>query len=237
MRDRDVASQGLWDDRRRGSSPFAGGSPCRIQRPPRAAIARGQHSSASWVPPSFSNPIYKLTGMRPRNQAERLGNGESRSTCALGVCGGSGSGTRRRGAHAELGSLLLPAHRRAEMEVSARPGAIRGGALRQVRAVDGPARQLRLAIHWACRPARTTTQRLLYELDAFIARARHYGAESSFFDSRCCLPTLLESGAAQGVFRLGPTLTIARGRAMADGLGLRCGGPPRPRQRRGRADL
>lgn len=96
---------------------------------------------------------------------------------------------------------------------------------RQVRAVDGPARQLRLAIHLGVPTGPDDDDsRLLYELDAFIGSSPAFRVlSSSFFDRQVLLyQNLLESGAAQGVFRLGTDAdALARGLvAMEDGLGL-----------------
>lgn len=96
---------------------------------------------------------------------------------------------------------------------------------RQVRALDGPARQLRLAIHLGVPTGPDDEDsRLLYELDAFVGSSPAFRVlSSSFFDRQVLLyQHLLESGAAQGVFRLGTDAdALARGLvAMEDGLGL-----------------
>jgi AcrR family transcriptional regulator len=96
---------------------------------------------------------------------------------------------------------------------------------RQVRAVNGAARQLRLAIHLGVPTGPDDDDsRLLYELDAFIGSSPAFRVlSSSFFDRQVLLyQHLLESGAAQGVFRLGTDAdALARGLvAMEDGLGL-----------------
>jgi AcrR family transcriptional regulator len=96
---------------------------------------------------------------------------------------------------------------------------------RQVRALDGPARQLRLAIHLGVPTGPDDEDsRLLYELDAFIGSSPAFRVlSSSFFDRQVLLyQHVLESGAAQGVFRLATDPdALARGLvAMEDGLGL-----------------
>jgi AcrR family transcriptional regulator len=96
---------------------------------------------------------------------------------------------------------------------------------RQVRAVNGAARQLRLAIHLGVPTGPDDDDsRLLYELDAFIGSSPAFRVlSSSFFDRQVLLyQHLLESGVAQGVFRLGTDAdALARGLvAMEDGLGL-----------------
>jgi AcrR family transcriptional regulator len=96
---------------------------------------------------------------------------------------------------------------------------------RQVRALEDPARQLRLAIHLGVPTGPDDDDsRLLYELDAFIGSSPAFRIlSSSFFDRQVLLyQQLLDSGAAQGLFRL-PTDadSLARGLvAMEDGLGL-----------------
>jgi AcrR family transcriptional regulator len=96
---------------------------------------------------------------------------------------------------------------------------------RQVRALDGPARQLRLAIHLGVPTGPDDEDsRLLYELDAFTGTSPAFAImTSSFFDRQALLyQYVLESGAARGIFTLArPAETIARGLvALEDGLGL-----------------
>jgi AcrR family transcriptional regulator len=96
---------------------------------------------------------------------------------------------------------------------------------RQVRALDGPARQLRLAIHLGVPTGPDDEDsRLLYELDAFIGSSPAFRVlSSSFFDRQVVLyQYVLESGRSQGLFRLGADAdSLARGLvAMEDGLGL-----------------
>ena len=96
---------------------------------------------------------------------------------------------------------------------------------RRVRALDDPARQLRLAIHLGVPTGPDDEEsRLLYELDAFIGSSPAFRVlSSSFFDRQVLLyQQVLESGAAQGLFRLAADVdALARGLvAMEDGLGL-----------------
>jgi AcrR family transcriptional regulator len=95
----------------------------------------------------------------------------------------------------------------------------------QVRRLDDPARQLRLAIHLGVPTGPDDDDsRLLYELDAFTGTSRAFAVmSSSFFDRQAMLyEHVLESGAAQGTFTLAaPAGTIARSVvALEDGLGL-----------------
>jgi AcrR family transcriptional regulator len=96
---------------------------------------------------------------------------------------------------------------------------------RQVRELDDPARQLRLAIHLGVPTGPDDDEsRLLYELDAFVGSSPAFRVlSSSFFDRQVLLyQHVLESGAARGVFELtGDADSLARGLvAMEDGLGL-----------------
>jgi AcrR family transcriptional regulator len=96
---------------------------------------------------------------------------------------------------------------------------------RQVRELDDPARQLRLAIHLGVPTGPDDDEsRLLYELDAFVGSSPAFRIlSSSFFDRQVLLyQHVLESGAARGVFELtGDADSLARGLvAMEDGLGL-----------------
>jgi AcrR family transcriptional regulator len=95
-----------------------------------------------------------------------------------------------------------------------------------VRAVEDPARQLRLAIHLGVPTGPDDEDsRLLYELDAFTGTSPAFSVMStSFFDRQAALyEYVLETGAARGFFSLReiPAATIARGLvALEDGLGL-----------------
>ena len=96
---------------------------------------------------------------------------------------------------------------------------------RQVRTLDDPARQLRLAIHLGVPTGPDDEDsRLLYELDAFTGTSQAFAVmSSSFFDRQAMLyEYILDSGAARGDFTLAaPAATIARGIvALEDGLGL-----------------
>jgi AcrR family transcriptional regulator len=96
---------------------------------------------------------------------------------------------------------------------------------RQVRELDDPARQLRLAIHLGVPTGPDDDEsRLLYELDAFVGSSPAFRVlSSSFFDRQVLLyQHVLESGAARGVFELtGDADSLARGLvAIEDGLGL-----------------
>jgi AcrR family transcriptional regulator len=96
---------------------------------------------------------------------------------------------------------------------------------RQVRALDDPVRQLRLAIHLGVPTGPDDEEsRLLYELDAFVGSSQAFRVlSSSFFDRQVMLyQRVLEAGAAQELFRLGSDAdSLARGLvAMEDGLGL-----------------
>jgi AcrR family transcriptional regulator len=95
----------------------------------------------------------------------------------------------------------------------------------QVRRLDDPARQLRLAIRLGVPTGPDDEDsRLLYELDAFTGTSPAFAImTSSFFDRQALLyQYVLESGAARGIFTLArPAETIARGLvALEDGLGL-----------------
>jgi AcrR family transcriptional regulator len=95
----------------------------------------------------------------------------------------------------------------------------------QVRRLEDPVRQLRLAIRLGVPTGPDDEDsRLLYELDAFTGTSPAFAImTSSFFDRQALLyQYVLESGAARGVFTLAsPAETIARGLvALEDGLGL-----------------
>ena len=95
----------------------------------------------------------------------------------------------------------------------------------RVRALDDPARQLRLAIHLGVPTGPDDEEsRLLYELDAFVGSSPAFRVlSSSFFDRQVLLyQHVLETGAAAKAFELAaPADSLARGIvAMEDGLGL-----------------
>jgi AcrR family transcriptional regulator len=96
---------------------------------------------------------------------------------------------------------------------------------RQVRELDDPVAQLRLAIRLGVPTGPDDEEsRLLYELDAFVGSSPAFRVLSSaFFDRQVALyEHVLESGVARGVFELAaPAAALARGIvAMEDGLGL-----------------
>jgi AcrR family transcriptional regulator len=96
---------------------------------------------------------------------------------------------------------------------------------RQVRTLDDPLSQLRLAIHLGVPTGPDDEEsRLLYELDAFVGSSPAFRVlSSSFFDRQVLLyQHVLETGAARGAFSLAaPADSLARGLvAMEDGLGL-----------------
>ena len=95
----------------------------------------------------------------------------------------------------------------------------------QVRALDDPVAQLRLAISLGVPTGPDDEDsRLLYELDAFVGSSPAFRVLSSaFFDRQVALyEHVLDGGAARGAFDLaGPADSLARGIvAMEDGLGL-----------------
>ena len=95
----------------------------------------------------------------------------------------------------------------------------------QVRALDDPVEQLRLAISLGVPTGPDDEEsRLLYELDAFVGSSSAFRVLSSaFFDRQVALyEQVLERGAARGAFELAaPADSLARGIvAMEDGLGL-----------------
>ncbi len=96
---------------------------------------------------------------------------------------------------------------------------------RQVRELDDPVAQLRLAVRLGVPTGPDDEEsRLLYELDAFVGSSPAFRVLSSaFFDRQVALyEHVLDSGAARGVFELAaPAGALARGIvAMEDGLGL-----------------
>src|SRR3954451_14316335 len=95
----------------------------------------------------------------------------------------------------------------------------------EVRALDDPVAQLRLAISLGVPTGPDDEEsRLLYELDAFVGSSPAFRVLSSaFFDRQVALyEQVLERGAARGAFELAaPADSLARGIvAMEDGLGL-----------------
>ncbi len=96
---------------------------------------------------------------------------------------------------------------------------------RQVRELDDPVAQLRLAVRLGVPTGPDDEEsRLLYVLDAFVGSSPAFRVLSSaFFDRQVALyEHVLDSGAARGVFELAaPAGALARGIvAMEDGLGL-----------------
>ena len=95
----------------------------------------------------------------------------------------------------------------------------------QVRALEDPVAQLRLAISLGVPTGPDDEEsRLLYELDAFVGSSPAFRVLSSaFFDRQVALyEHVLEGGAVRGAFELAaPADALARGIvAMEDGLGL-----------------
>jgi AcrR family transcriptional regulator len=168
--------------------------------------------------------------MRPRNQAERrrqLANAGRHVLLERGAVGVRVKDIAERAGitpssvlyyYPRIDELMMEVSREAMERYAERRS-------RQVRALEDPARQLRLAIHLGVPTGPDDEEsRLLYELDAFIGSSPAFRVlSSSFFDRQVVLyQHLLESGAASGVFRLAADAdTLARGLvAMEDGLGL-----------------
>ena len=168
--------------------------------------------------------------MRPRNQAERrrqLANAGRHVLLERGAVGLRVKDIAERAGIApssvlyyypRIDELMIEVSREAMERYAERRS-------RQVRALDDPARRLRLAIHLGVPTGPDDEDsRLLYELDAFIGSSPAFRVlSSSFFDRQVLLyQHVLESGAAQGLFRLGTDAdSLARGMvAMEDGLGL-----------------
>jgi AcrR family transcriptional regulator len=168
--------------------------------------------------------------MRPRNQAERrrqLANAGRHVLLERGAVGVRVKDIAERAGitpssvlyyYPRIDELMMEVSREAMERYAERRS-------RQVRALDGPARQLRLAIHLGVpNGPDDEDSRLLYELDAFIGSSPAFRVlSSSFFDRQVVLyQHVLESGSAQGMFRLGADAdSLARGLvAMEDGLGL-----------------
>ena len=168
--------------------------------------------------------------MRPRNQAERrrqLANAGRHVLLERGAVGLRVKDIAERAGIApssvlyyypRIDELMIEVSREAMERYAERRS-------RQVRALDDPARRLRLAIHLGVPTGPDDEEsRLLYELDAFVGSSPAFRVlSSSFFDRQVLLyQHVLESGAAQGLFRLGTDAdSLARGMvAMEDGLGL-----------------
>jgi AcrR family transcriptional regulator len=168
--------------------------------------------------------------MRPRNQAERrrqLANAGRHVLLERGAVGLRVKDIAERAGitpssvlyyYPRIDELMMEVSREAMERYAERRS-------RQVRALEDPARQLRLAIHLGVPTGPDDEDsRLLYELDAFIGSSPAFRVlSSSFFDRQVLLyQHVLESGAAQALFRLGADAdSLARGLvAMEDGLGL-----------------
>jgi AcrR family transcriptional regulator len=168
--------------------------------------------------------------MRPRNQAERrrqLANAGRHVLLERGAVGMRVKDIAERAGitpssvlyyYPRIDELMIEVSREAMERYAERRS-------RQVRELDDPARQLRLAIHLGVPTGPDDDEsRLLYELDAFVGSSPAFRVlSSSFFDRQVLLyQHVLESGAARGVFELaGDADSLARGLvAMEDGLGL-----------------
>ena len=168
--------------------------------------------------------------MRPRNQAHRrrqLANAGRRVLLERGAVGLRVKDIAERAGitpssvlyyYPRLDELMIEVSREAMERYAERRS-------RQVRALDDPVRQLRLAIRLGVPTGPDDDEsRLLYELDAFVGSSPAFRVlSSSFFDRQVLLyEHVLESGAAQGAFKLAAAAgSLARGLvAMEDGLGL-----------------
>jgi AcrR family transcriptional regulator len=168
--------------------------------------------------------------MRPRNQAERrrqLANAGRHVLLERGAVGMRVKDIAERAGitpssvlyyYPRIDELMIEVSREAMERYAERRS-------RRVRELDDPVRQLRLAIHLGVPTGPDDDEsRLLYELDAFVGSSPAFRVlSSSFFDRQVLLyQHVLESGAAQGVFRLTADAdSLARGLvAMEDGLGL-----------------
>jgi AcrR family transcriptional regulator len=168
--------------------------------------------------------------MRPRNQAERrrqLANAGRHVLLERGAVGVRVKDIAERAGitpssvlyyYPRIDELMMEVSREAMERYAERRS-------RRVRELDDPVRQLRLAIHLGVPTGPDDEEsRLLYELDAFIGSSPAFRVlSSSFFDRQVLLyQHVLESGGAQGVFRLSTDAdSLARGLvAMEDGLGL-----------------
>jgi AcrR family transcriptional regulator len=168
--------------------------------------------------------------MRPKNQAERrrqLANAGRRVLLERGAVGVRVKDIAER-AGITPSSVLYYYPRLDELMIEVSRDAMERYAerrSREVRALDDPAAQLRLAIRLGVPTGPDDEEsRLLYELDAFVGASPAFRVlSSSFFDRQVALyQQVLEAGAAQGAFALAaPADSLARGLvAMEDGLGL-----------------
>jgi AcrR family transcriptional regulator len=168
--------------------------------------------------------------MRPRNQAERrrqLANAGRRVLLERGAVGLRVKDIAER-AGITPSSVLYYYPRLDELMIEVSRDAMERYAerrSREVRALDDPVAQLRLAIRLGVPTGPDDEEsRLLYELDAFVGSSSAFRVlSSSFFDRQVTLyQQVLDAGAAQGAFELAaPADSLARGLvAMEDGLGL-----------------
>jgi AcrR family transcriptional regulator len=168
--------------------------------------------------------------MRPRNQAERrrqLANAGRRVLLERGAVGVRVKDIAER-AGITPSSVLYYYPRLDELMIEVSRDAMERYAerrSREVRALDDPVAQLRLAIRLGVPTGPDDEEsRLLYELDAFVGSSSAFRVlSSSFFDRQVTLyQQVLDAGAAQGAFELAaPADSLARGLvAMEDGLGL-----------------
>jgi AcrR family transcriptional regulator len=168
--------------------------------------------------------------MRPRNQAHRrrqLANAGRRVLLERGAVGLRVKDIADR-AGITPSSVLYYYPRLDELMIEVSREAMERYAERrstQVRALDDPVEQLRLAISLGVPTGPDDEDsRLLYEIDAFVGSSSAFRVLSStFFDRQVALyEHVLERGAASGAFDLAaPANALARGFvAMEDGLGL-----------------
>src|SRR3954452_21609703 len=168
--------------------------------------------------------------MRPRNQAHRrrqLANAGRRVLLERGAVGVRVKDIAERAGitpssvlyyYPRLDDLMIEVSREAMERYAERRS-------RQVRALDDPVEQLRLAIELGVPTGPDDEDsRLLYELDAFIGSSPAVRVlRSAFFDRQVALyEHVLDTGAARGDFTLAaPAESLARGIvAKEDGLGL-----------------
>ena len=185
--------------------------------------------------------------MRPRNQAERrrqLTNAGRHVLLERGAVGVRVKDIAERAGitpssvlyyYPRIDELMMEVSREAMERYAERRS-------RQVRVLDDPVRQLRLTVHLGVPTGPDDEDsRLLYELDAFIGSSPAFRVlSSSFFDRQVQLyQQVLESGAARGRVQARHRRRLAGARHGGDGgrpWAPGGGRPPRPRQRRGRAD-
>jgi AcrR family transcriptional regulator len=168
--------------------------------------------------------------MRRKNQAERRGQLARAARQVLLERGAVGVRVKDVAERAGLApsSVLYYYPSLDELLIEVSRGAIERFTERRaaaVRRVEGPASQLRLAIHLGVPSGPDDTDsRLLYELDAFTGTSPVFGVLTvSYFDRQVQLyRSVLEAGAAAGDLELAaPAEAIARGLvALEDGLGL-----------------